>query len=173
MKNKKKLIIIIVSIVVLLAAGALLFLGLRNRNVKYSDLGKITYMKYSVNGEEYEVVKKDDVWYWKDREDLFIENVSIDMISKTARKELRIEEAQTNESLKKLGLKDPEYSLTLKDSKGRKITFHVGKQVSVDTYFVQNGSDKKVYTASEQIMGVIDSLMAMRSVSEQMEVVGQ
>ena len=125
------------------------------------------------DGEEYEVVKKDDVWYWKDREDLFIENISIDLISKTARKELRIEEAQTNDSLKKLGLKDPEYSLTLKDSKGRMMTFYVGKQISDNTYFVQNGSNKKVYTASEQIMGVIDSLMAMRSVSEQMEVVGQ
>ena len=171
MKNKKILIAIIA--VVILAAGIVLFFGLRNRNVKYKDLGKITYMKYSIDGEEYEIVKKGKTWHWEDREDLPVDSVSVDIIAKSAKNDLHVEEAQTKDSLKKLGLKNPEYSLTLKDSRGRQITLHVGKAVSEDTYFAQMESDKKVYTVSFEILTVIDSLSAVRSVSEQAEFIGE
>lgn len=171
MKNKKLLIAIVAA--VLLVAGILLVWIWKLNNAQYKDLGKITYMKYSVDGDEYELVKKGKKWYWKDREDLLVENKTIDALAKVARKELGISEIETSESLKKLGLKNPTYSLVLKDSKGRKVTLHVGKAMTEDTYFVQTGSNKKVYTASFQIMQLIDSLAAERSVSEQMEFVGE
>lgn len=171
MKNKKLMIIIVAAIV--LVTGILLVWSWKLNHAKYGELGKITYMKYSVDGDEYELVKKGKKWYWKDREDLLVENKTMDALAKVARKELGISEIETSESLKKLGLKDPIYSLVLKESKGRKVTLHVGKAMTEDTYFVQMGSNKKVYTASFQIMQLIDSLAAERAVSEQMELVGE
>lgn len=161
---------IILAVVVI---GLLVFFGVRNKNCKYQDLGKIQSMKYFDGKQELELVKEDEQWYWEDRKDLLLDNNFVEMQAKIAGKKLGIQKTEDKGSLKKYGLKDTTYSLTLKDSKGRTITIHIGDMLSEDTYFVKVGNEKSVYTASWQIMEVINSLMAQRTNSEDMIYIGE
>lgn len=169
--NKKKGILISIAILIVVAIGAIIFFVFRNSNLEYQDLGKIRSIKYTVGKEEYELVKEEECWYWEDRKDLSVDEDFIETQAKIARKELEIIKEEEKGSFKKYGLDDTEYSLTLKDSKGRKYEIHIGNMVSEDTYFVRIGNEKSIYTASWKIMEVIDSLAAQRLQSEQMEVV--
>ncbi len=173
MMNKKKRILIAIITLAVVVIGTILFFVFRNKNYEYKDLGEIRSMKYFDGKQEFELVKEDDSWYWEDRKDLLLDNNFVEMQAKIARKELGIQKTEDKGSLKEYGLDDTTYSLTLKDSKGRTITIHIGHMLSEDTYFVKVGNEKSVYTASWQIMEVINSLMAQRTNSEDMIYIGE
>ena len=173
MMNKKKRILIAIITLAVVVIGTILFFVFRNKNYEYKDLGKIRSMKYFDGKQELELVKEDEQWYWEDRKDLLLDNNFVEMQAKIARKELGIQKTEDKGSLKEYGLEDTTYSLTLKDSKGRTITIHIGHMLSEDTYFVKVGNEKSVYTASWQIMEVINSLMAQRTNSEDMIYIGE
>ena len=151
-----------------MVVGVIVFLVFGNRNCEYQDLGEIRSMKYTAEKEEYELIKKDDSWYWEDREDLLLDNNFVEIQAGIARKELQIQKTEDKKALSEYGLEETKYSLTLKDTKGRTITIHIGYMLSEDTYFVKVGNEKSVYTASHKIMEVIDNLMVQRTNSEDM-----
>ena len=172
MKKKKMMIISAIALVVV-AAVVLLFVGLRNRNCKYEELGTLKYVKFSNESGEYELVKEEECWYWKDRKDLLLEEVSIEALMALSQKELGLEKLEEKGSFKKYGLDDTEYSLTLQDSNGKKVTMYIGDMMGDDSYFVRVGNEKAIYRGSLKVMDVIDSLAAERNVSEQMEFIGE
>ena len=88
--NKKKGILISIAILIVVAIGAIIFFVFRNSNLEYQDLGKIRSIKYTVEKEEYELVKEEECWYWEDRKDLSVDEDFIESQAKIARKELEI-----------------------------------------------------------------------------------
>lgn len=134
---------------------------------KYKGLEKIEYIKYS-NGEEEDVlIKKDGAWIWKEDPELKVDQEYVAAQVSSISNYLKIEKLEENGKLKSFGLKDSEISMTLKDSRGRKITIFLGDMYTEDSYYAQIGNSNNIYVVSGEVMSVIDNLVAQKVVAQE------
>lgn len=134
---------------------------------KYKGLEKIEYIKYS-NGEEEDVlIKKDGAWIWKEDPELKVDQEYVAAQVSSISNYLKIEKLEEKGKLKSFGLKDSEISMTLKDSRGRKITIFLGDMYTEDSYYAQIGNSNNIYVVSGEVMSVIDNLVAQKVVAQE------
>lgn len=180
--KKKSLILIGVGIIVVLAAALLVILILNGSEKKqeviknpYQGLGEIVYVKYTYNNGPVELVKKKGKWSWKDDKNLYVDQEGIDYGISGIDEFAIIDFMENVENLDEYGLKDPTYTIELKDVNGKKKTILIGGPTGDDgvTWYVMEKGEKIVYIVGYDIIDCIDSLDIQRSQSERMMETGE
>lgn len=181
--NKKKMVIIgaIVAAVVIVAVVLIcIFAGNRKEDEEvvknpYKGLGEIVEVKYTYNDETAELVKKKDKWSWKDDKDLSVDQEAIDFAISGIDQFLIVDFIEDAKDVDAYGLKKPNYSIALKDSKGKKKVINIGDSSGEDgmTWYVQEKGDSTIYVVGYEIIDCIDSLAIQRSRSIEIQQTGE
>lgn len=163
MSQKRTLSILVLVLAVLLV----LYGGLRiyqNRQsddsddtITIKDLSSLTSISYN-NGEDLSFVKEDGTWYYKNNKNYPIAQDTVDNLASTFQKMEAVRRLGKGDGLDDYGLKNPSYTVTVKDKDGTETSFYIGNAAG-ENYYLTVDDKSTIYTVSSDVVNSLSSTL--------------
>lgn len=158
MKQKKSLTILILVFAGLLA----LYAGITFYQKKHSasdrssskliikNMDSITSISYN-NGQDLSFVKKNGTWYYGEDSEYPLEQNYLKNIASQFQNIEAVRKLKNGDSLSDYGLKQPAYTIKVKDKKGKETTYYIGNAAG-DNYYLTLDDKADIYTVSSDLL---------------------
>lgn len=158
MKQQKKLLVLI-----LVFAGLfVLYTGItlyqkKQTSSKSSDaayivsLKSLTSLSYTSNGTTLNFEKDKGTWYYSKHKDYPIIQSYLKTMASQFQKIEAVRELKDADALKDYGLDKPAYTIKVKDSSGKEVTYYIGNAAG-ENYYLTYGDQSKIYTVSSDLL---------------------
>ncbi len=159
MKKQKKQLIILISILVIALAGfwASVYLvdstevidTISVTSVIKTDAANVDEVTYTVDGNEFDFIKKNDKWVLADDPDTALNQDTVDKIISYC---INLNSKSTIEnpsSIEEYGLDNPHCTISFKTNDGNMYKYYIGDCFAIDgNYFAKVDGDDTIYTIS-------------------------
>lgn len=114
------------------------------------DLKSLTSISYTNSGKTLTFEKQNGTWYYSKNKDYPITQSYLNSMASQYQKIEAVRELNGADALKDYGLDTPSYTVKVKDSSGKEITYYIGNAAG-DNYYLTYGDKSKIYTVSSDL----------------------
>lgn len=157
MKQQKKLL----TLILIFSGLFVMYMGItlyqKQSSSKSSDqeyivnLKSLTSLSYTNDKDTLHFIKDDGTWYYSKHKDYpIIQSYLKEMASKFQKVDA-VRELKGADALKDYGLDKPTYTVKVKDSSGKEVTYYIGNATG-DNYYFTCKDQSKIYTVSSDLI---------------------
>lgn len=121
-----------------------------SNQILITNLKSITSISYNNNGTTLSFTKNGKKWYYTKNKKYPITQSSIESLASTFQKVEAVRELKNADALSDYGLDTPTYTVSVKDKRGKSMTYYIGDATG-ENYYVTCGDKSKIYTVSSDI----------------------
>ena len=134
-------------------------------DILVTNLADLVSLEYTDGKKTLSFAKEDDAWYVADDKNFALDSSKVETMENVLVDVMAERELEGADELSAYGLKEPAYTIAMKDANGKETTLYIGN-ASGDHYYATVDEKKAIYTIGSSVPDVLEFDLTAMEVEE-------